>query len=573
LPFHTENTIIKPDTLIRPFEQLGAAMDPHTFDMLKEIPDDILLDILDQCRPQPTLEVPVLPTALAFSQVCQRWRQLSLNTPALWTVPIYQWSAAGYMAAKIMMQRAQSRSLSVVWKLDPLSNAISSPSLPFRPSEIRSISVGAPGWILAHLVSQLLRSGLPQLEHIHLVAEPKYEDGEVQLCADIDMGLNPRGWENSRLRVVHLEQCRLTPFTTLAWSAVTHLTMDLSKVPDVLTQEEFFDIMASASSLHNLRLTGLLDGETFIEHIRPDFHITSPQLTDIYIDDPLPLCLTLLEDLDLGSCVRIKLRNQALLPSDLNDYLRRIVALPCIRVCPLARSLYWNVKEHNTQINVLFCQSDNGPRELALEWTIDHTDETGTGTETMPSPTQELQQQRPVTDLLQRLASFLPLNRLQNLVLDRARDGDTLQNEMDIHGIRMLLQVCGATLQNLTLDGFCIPQGLYALHGMAQSVSALLPQLQALTLRGAHMDAFAQLSRQVQAGGGIASADDGADWKTSSGVVQNFKCWVQLRLEAGHTLNALYLSDVNEDIVKPENILEQVKALVGNGVSSIIVNA
>jgi hypothetical protein len=56
---------------------------------------------------------PPLPRAdcVAFSQVCQRWRQLSLSAPLLWTLPLFQWPKF----AMEMIDRSGDAPLTLVW--------------------------------------------------------------------------------------------------------------------------------------------------------------------------------------------------------------------------------------------------------------------------------------------------------------------------------------------------------------------------------------------------------------------------------------------------------------------------
>jgi hypothetical protein len=117
-------------------------LETHRTSKAAFLPDDVLSSIFSQCIPLPMALLYGAPSigwtsyaSFSFSQVCQNWRRLALETPDLWSQPLLY----NAVMATTMLERACDAPLFIIMNLEVNSNRLN----PYRLKSERKSTTDA----------------------------------------------------------------------------------------------------------------------------------------------------------------------------------------------------------------------------------------------------------------------------------------------------------------------------------------------------------------------------------------------------------------------------------------------
>jgi hypothetical protein len=146
-------------------ERKRIAMDHNAQQPIFRLPLELFEFIFLSCLPA------ITPRCLSFAQVCSTWRSIALRMPHIWTSSLFDWPSF----AKLMLQRTQSRPLSIRLDCRPQSHYFSTRSLNYLALRnslahlptFREVDISGPGDDMAEIVYQLAQPA-PLLERFHV---------------------------------------------------------------------------------------------------------------------------------------------------------------------------------------------------------------------------------------------------------------------------------------------------------------------------------------------------------------------------------------------------------------------
>lgn len=209
--------------------------------------------------------------ALAFSQVCRRWRSVALGNPALWTTPICHYPLLGLE----MIARAQNLPLCVTvdCRATLQSFEVATGALD-KQSNLKRLAMTASGEDMARLLTRIT-GPLSQLEDLTLEVA-----GQRRVtCANLEASSPPR------LRRLHLRGCIL-PWSARCLENLTTLDIRLEPSDSESERSEFASVLATIKNNKRLRrliLTNVISIP--VDAVRPNEMIVLDHLEYLGIGD------------------------------------------------------------------------------------------------------------------------------------------------------------------------------------------------------------------------------------------------------------------------------------------------
>jgi hypothetical protein len=289
---------------------------------VSRLPDEVLILIFDICGPSSHFthshQECVPRQALAFSQVCVHWRNLSLGTPALWVAPIFSWRKQDVGVE--MMERAKRLPLLVNMNMfhSPYITSIFTE----KSDTLHSLVVNGLERLLLPALKTFAQTPLPLLEHLKIVVNI-FEDFDDFVWTHRRLELQEVfGNGATCLKGLSLHNCTIN-YKSSIYSKLTALHIDLSDLSDfdIVTERipllQILAIFEIASQLEDIRLLSAISAIPGIDKKLLDM----PSLRCIHLADEPEQIVGILNCLCIRPIATISIEvNPANMEASLSDH-------------------------------------------------------------------------------------------------------------------------------------------------------------------------------------------------------------------------------------------------------------
>jgi F-box-like len=207
---------------------------------ISRLPAELLAKIFSEVVTAVGYKSGKVPSWMAITHVCQRWRAVAIDSSVLWTDISFHWSPAW---VKVMLQRSKQSKLDIVTSsatnapLDLINQALD-------VSRLRSLETQNP--VHGHIIASRLEHGAPHLEKLSLMRwSNTYKLPPGCLATN-----------TPKLKALTLANYTLSPWGSKVITALHSFDLSLD-LPDAATGDELLDGLDGMHALSRLRLAGL----------------------------------------------------------------------------------------------------------------------------------------------------------------------------------------------------------------------------------------------------------------------------------------------------------------------------
>jgi hypothetical protein len=248
------------------------------------LPDEVLVYVFAECGPVPALSSSSYrqhPASLSYTWVCHAWRALALDTPALWTFPLFRWPAI----AAMMLQRAVGLDLPVIClymdetPMDIIRQVLA------KAHTTRDLQLIGEGDRFIPVLKTMPAS-MPNLESLSLEAE-----GHIHSAHEPLANLLVISARMPRLTDLALVNVKLALPSYTILRGVSRLTLDLSGVQDFVHPRELAAMLCACPALvvlyiHSIFTTSARVWAEQLAVLPVDEYIRMPHLQRLIVQGP-----------------------------------------------------------------------------------------------------------------------------------------------------------------------------------------------------------------------------------------------------------------------------------------------
>jgi hypothetical protein len=280
---------------------------------VNRLPRELLAYIFDQCSPtayylaagegQDESENFDYPqTIFAFSQVCKHWRDTALDTPSLWTTPIFDWPSCAAIS-RTMLGRARGCPIYITAGLGAVPNVRTvTKTIQAESSRVLDLVLSGSPSNMKTVMRAFEGRSAPLLEDMCLSVKVSDEDPDE----DHILRLNGQAFSAApRLNHIELYNCMISAPSPL-YQHLTSLYMSASGVDVGLDFRELTQIVRSAPRLEELTLYEVYQYTGQAEEPSKD-PVVLPHMRSLVLDDATTFMVSMLQQLKMPATATVSL--------------------------------------------------------------------------------------------------------------------------------------------------------------------------------------------------------------------------------------------------------------------------